>query len=100
MKAAVLHALNEAPRFEQFRELPAICGMDGVGCLDDGTRMFFAMPRSPYGSMAQRTVVSPSHTFPIPDDIDDDIAAAVMNPGLSAWEHLPGARNSLRARPC
>jgi NADPH2:quinone reductase len=123
MNAAVLHAFNESPRFEQFsepipeeddvivhvraaalkpidkqiasgshyaafRELPVICGMDGVGCLDDGTRVFFAIPRLPYGSMAQRTIVSPSHSFPIPDNIDDDIAAAVVNPGLSAWGAL------------
>src|SRR5260370_352707 len=71
-----------------FRELPVVCGMDGVGCLDDGTRVFFARPRSPYGSMAQRTIVSPSHSFPIPDNIHDDIAAAVVNPGLSAWGAL------------
>jgi NADPH:quinone reductase-like Zn-dependent oxidoreductase len=123
MNAAVLHAFNEPPRFEQFSEpiaeenevivhvraaalkpvdkqmasgshyaasgeLPAVCGMDGVGCLDDGTRVFFAKPRSPYGSMAQRTIVSASHSFPIPDNIDDDIAAAVVNPGLSAWGAL------------
>jgi NADPH:quinone reductase-like Zn-dependent oxidoreductase len=123
MNAAVLHALNESPRFEHFpepipeenevivhvcaaalkpidrqmasgshyaafRELPAVCGMDGVGRLDDGTRVFFAMPRSPYGSMTERTVVSPSHTFPIPDNIEDDVAAAVVNPGLSAWGAL------------
>jgi NADPH2:quinone reductase len=123
MNAAVLHAFNEPPHFEQFsepiaeeneeivhvraaalkpvdkqmasgshyaafRELPVVCGMDGVGCLGDGTRVFFAGPRSPYGSMAQRTVVPPSHSFPIPDNIDDDIAAAVVNPGLSAWGAL------------
>ena len=123
MNAAVLHAFNEPPRFEQFcepiaeenevivhvraaalkpvdkqmangshyaafRELPVVCGTDGVGRLDDGTRVFFAMPRSPYGSMAERTIVSRSHSFPIPDNIDDDIAAAVVNPGLSAWGAL------------
>jgi NADPH:quinone reductase-like Zn-dependent oxidoreductase len=123
MNAAVLHAFNESPRFEQFSEpiaeenevivhvraaalkpvdkrmasgshyaafgeLPVVCGMDGVGCLDDGTRVFFAGPRPPYGSMAQSTVVSPSHSFPIPDNIEDDIAAAIVNPGLSAWGAL------------
>jgi NADPH:quinone reductase-like Zn-dependent oxidoreductase len=70
------------------REFPVVCGMDGVGCLDDGTRVFFAAPRPPYGSMAQRTIVSPSHSFPIPDNIDDDVAAAIVNPGLSAWGAL------------
>jgi NADPH:quinone reductase-like Zn-dependent oxidoreductase len=74
--------------YAAFRELPVVCGMDGVGCLDDGRRVFFAGPRPPFGSMAQRTVVSPSRCFPIPDNVDDDIAAAVVNPGLSAWGAL------------
>src|SRR5258708_23212858 len=62
--------------------------MDGVGGLDDGTRVFFGGPRPPYGSMAERTVVSRSRCFPIPDNVNDDIAAAVVNPGLSAWGAL------------
>jgi NADPH2:quinone reductase len=38
--------------------------------------------------MAERTVVSQSRCFPIPDNVNDDIAAAVVNPGLSAWGAL------------
>ena len=123
MNAAVLHTINQPPRFEQFPEpvaeenevivhvlaaalkpidkqmasgshyaaygkLPVVCGMDGVGRLDDGMRVFFGGPRPPYGSMAERTVVSRSRCFPIPDNVNDDIAAAVVNPGLSAWGAL------------
>ncbi len=69
-------------------KLPAVCGMDGVGRLDDDTRVFFGGPRPPYGSMAERTVVSRARCFPIPDNVNDDIAAAVVNPGLSAWGAL------------
>ncbi|MFZ0293328.1 MAG: zinc-binding alcohol dehydrogenase family protein [Candidatus Sulfotelmatobacter sp.] len=69
-------------------KLPVVCGMDGVGHLDDGTRVFFGGPRPPYGSMAERTVVPRARCFPIPDNVDDDIAAAVVNPGLSAWGAL------------
>jgi hypothetical protein len=36
------------------RELPVVCGVDGVGVLDDGTRVFFGGPRRPYGAMAER----------------------------------------------
>jgi NADPH:quinone reductase-like Zn-dependent oxidoreductase len=39
------------------RELPVVCGADGVGRLEDGTRVFFGGPRRPYGAMAERTVV-------------------------------------------
>src|SRR5258706_16225862 len=92
VRAAALKPIDKqmtgGSHYAAFRELPVVCGMDGVGCLDDGTRVFFAIPRFPYGSMAQRTIVSPSHSFPIPDSIDDDIAAAVVNPGLSAWGAL------------
>jgi NADPH:quinone reductase-like Zn-dependent oxidoreductase len=33
------------------REFPVVCGMDGVGRLEDGTRVFFGGARRPYGAM-------------------------------------------------
>jgi NADPH2:quinone reductase len=66
------------------RELPVVCGSDGVGHLSDGKRVFFGGPRSPYGAMAQRTVVNEAFCFPIPDSLDDETAAALPNPGVSA----------------
>src|ERR1700719_3623385 len=67
------------------RELPCVCGSDGVGYLDDGQRVFFGGPRTPYGSMAERTVVPRALTFPVPETVNDEIAAALPNPGISAW---------------
>ena len=67
------------------RELPVVCGIDGVGSLDDGTRVFFGGPRRPYGAMAERTVLRRAQCFPVPDGLSDDIAAALPNPGVSAW---------------
>src|SRR5271155_3767892 len=67
------------------RKLPVVCGIDGVGRLEDGTRVYFGGCRSPFGAMAQRTVVSRPRCFPLPREIDDVTAAAVMNPGVSAW---------------
>ena len=123
MKAAVLHAIGELPRFEQFpepvakenevtvhvraaalkpidrqmangshyaayRELPVVCGTDGIGHLDDGQRVFFGGPRPPHGAMAERTVVPRAFTFPVPENVDDETAAALPNPGISAWLSL------------
>ncbi|HEV2388156.1 MAG TPA: zinc-binding alcohol dehydrogenase family protein [Candidatus Acidoferrales bacterium] len=123
MEAAVLRALGETPRFDQFpepsagtdeavvqvraaalkpvdkqmaagshyaspRELPVVCGTDGVGLLDDGTRVFFGGPRRPYGAMAKHTVVLRAFCFPVPEALDDDTAAALPNPGVSAWLSL------------
>ena len=65
--------------------LPRVPGTDGVGHLDDGQRVFFGGPRPPHGAMAQRTVVPRAFTFPVPDNVNDDTAAALPNPGISAW---------------
>jgi NADPH2:quinone reductase len=70
------------------RELPVVCGTDGVGHLSNGQRVFFGGPRAPYGAMAQRTVVPRAFTFPIPETVDDEAAAALPNPGVSAWLSL------------
>lgn len=92
VRAAALKPIDKqmasGSHYAAFRELPAVCGNDGVGCLDDGKRVFFAGCRPPYGGMAERTVVCSSRCFPIPDSINDDVAAAVFNPGLSAWGAL------------
>jgi NADPH:quinone reductase-like Zn-dependent oxidoreductase len=66
------------------RELPVVCGADGVGQLADGTRVFFGGPRRPYGAMAEHTVVPAGFCFPVPEQMDDCVAAALPNPGVSA----------------
>lgn len=70
------------------RQLPCVCGMDGVGHFDNGQRVFFGGPRPPHGAMAQRTVVNRAFTFPIPENLNDETAAALPNPGVSAWLSL------------
>jgi NADPH2:quinone reductase len=74
--------------FASPHEFPIVCGADGVGRLEDGTRMFFGGPRRPYGAMAERTVVRRAQCFSVPEDVDDDTAAAIPNPGVSAWLSL------------
>ena len=67
------------------QQLPVVCGVEGVGRLNDGTRIFFGVRRPPNGSMCQRTVVPRSFCWPVPDGVDDVVAAALPNPGLSSW---------------
>src|SRR5215467_2772850 len=67
------------------RQLPFVCGTDGVGHLSDGQRVFFGVCGSSYDAMAQRTVVPRVFTFPVPAALTDQIAAALPNPGVSAW---------------
>lgn len=70
------------------QQLPIVCGTDGVGRLPGGQRVFFGGCRPPYGAMAQRTVVPKAFTFAVPDALDDAAAAALPNPGVSAWLSL------------
>ncbi len=74
--------------FASPRELPVVCGTDGIGRLNDGTRVFFGSIRPPYGAMAERTLVRREFCFPVPDNINDEAAAALPNPGVSAWVSL------------
>lgn len=67
---------------------PFIAGFDGVGRLDDGTRVFFVMPRAPQGSMAQQVTVPNGQWLALPDDVDDLTAAAIGNAGVSSWGAL------------
>jgi NADPH:quinone reductase-like Zn-dependent oxidoreductase len=65
--------------------LPAVAGVDGVGRLADGRRVYFNALREPFGSMAQRSLISKGFALPAPDDLDDVTVAALMNPGVPAW---------------
>jgi NADPH:quinone reductase-like Zn-dependent oxidoreductase len=68
--------------------LPLVPGVDGVGLLPDGSRVYFAFPRSPYGAMAQITVVRRDYCVPVPENVDDVTAAGIGNPGMSSWAAL------------
>jgi NADPH:quinone reductase-like Zn-dependent oxidoreductase len=67
---------------------PFVAGLDGVGRREDGGRVYFFMPRAPFGSMAARTAVNAAHCVPLPDDIDDVTAAAIAIPAMSSWAAL------------
>ena len=66
-------------------QFPFVVGIDGVGTLEDGRRVYFLLPRVPYGSMAQRAAAPMAHCLALPDDLDDATAAAIANPGMSSW---------------
>ncbi|MGA7476124.1 MAG: zinc-binding alcohol dehydrogenase family protein [Thermoplasmata archaeon] len=65
--------------------LPFVPGVDGVGRTPEGRRVYFAFPRPPFGSMAERVVISADRLVPLPEGLDDATAAAAANPGMSCW---------------
>ena len=72
------------------KQLPFVPGNDGVGHTAEGQRVYFLGPRTPFGSMAERTVVPSTKLLPLPYAIDDVTAAALGNPGLASWGALLG----------
>jgi NADPH:quinone reductase-like Zn-dependent oxidoreductase len=81
----VLKSRASGTHYSSSGQPPFVVGIDGVGHLDDGRRVYFALPRAPFGSMAEKTVIRPSQCVSLPDDLDDVTAAAIANPGMSAW---------------
>jgi NADPH:quinone reductase-like Zn-dependent oxidoreductase len=80
--------LASGSHYASHRQLPSVCGSDGVGHLHNGQRVFFGGPRPPHGAMAERTVVPRALTFAVPENVNDETAAALPNPAVSAWLSL------------
>jgi NADPH:quinone reductase-like Zn-dependent oxidoreductase len=69
-------------------EFPAVAGADGVGRTEDGRRVYFVLPEAPYGALAEKCLVRAKRCVELPDSLDDLTAAAIANPGMSAWTAL------------
>ena len=66
-------------------QLPLVPGSEVVGRLADGTRVAaFAMA----GGYAEKALVLPHLSFPLPDDVTDGQALSLMVQGLTAWHLL------------
>ena len=116
MKAAVLHALGSAPRYEDvadpvpqpgqvvltmraasltnldrrraagthyanYANLPTMVGFDGVGCLADGRRVY---AQGLSGMMAGQALIRAEGYVPVPEGLDDGLAAALPNAAAGA----------------
>lgn len=92
VRAAGLHpivkALASGTHYAAGGELPMVPGIDGIGTLEDGTRVYFGFARKPWGTMSEWTVAPRSRCLPVPEGLDDALAAAIVNPGMSAWLSL------------
>lgn len=90
VRAAGLHpivkSLASGAHYAAGGQLPMVPGVDGIGIRDDdGSRVFFGFARRPFGTMSERTVAAINRCMPVPDGLDDAVAAAIPNPGMSAW---------------
>jgi NADPH:quinone reductase-like Zn-dependent oxidoreductase len=89
VEAAGLHpivkALANGTHYGSAGKLPFIPGVDGVGRLEDGTRVYFGVSRPPFGTFAERAVTNAALSARLPDGLDAQTAAGIANPGMSSW---------------
>ncbi len=92
VSAAGLHpivkALAKGTHYGSSGELPFVAGIDGVGRLEDGARVFFGIARSPFGTFAEQALAAGWMCMPLPEAIDDVTAAGIANPAMSSWAAL------------
>lgn len=69
-------------------ELPLVPGVDGVGRRADGSLVYFLLPDTTRGSMAEQTVIDSRRSIPLGADADAVLLAAALNPAMSSWVAL------------
>lgn len=84
----IVKALANGTHYGSTGELPFVPGVDGAGCLEDDTRVFFGAARSPFGTFAERTLAASWMCIPLPEGLDDATAAGIANPAMSSWVAL------------
>lgn len=84
----IVKALASGTHYGSTGDLPFVPGVDGVGRLADGSRVFFGICRSPYGTFSERGLAANWMCIPLPDGLEDATAAGIANPAMSSWVAL------------
>jgi NADPH:quinone reductase-like Zn-dependent oxidoreductase len=86
----IVRSLAAGAHYGAGDELPFVPGVDGVGLLDDGRRVYTGGSPDPFGTLAERTIVPNGFAVPVPDGLDSAAAAGIVNPAMSSWLPLVG----------
>jgi NADPH:quinone reductase-like Zn-dependent oxidoreductase len=84
----IVKSLANGTHYGSTGVFPFVPGVDGVGRLEDGRRVYFGIARSPFGSFAAQTVTGVAMCVPLPEGLADEAAAGLANPGMSSWAAL------------
>lgn len=79
---------SSGSHYSSDHNFPCVAGADGVGRTSAGTRVYFVLPEAPYGALAEKCLVRSERCVAVPGSLDDKTAAAIANPGMSAWAAL------------
>ena len=71
----IVKSLANGTHYGSAGELPFIPGVDGVGRLPDGRRVYFGISRSPFGTFAELAPTANKMYLPLPEGIGDATAA-------------------------
>jgi NADPH2:quinone reductase len=78
------HDLVIATGIRAVPPVPYVTGNEGVGVLEDGTRVYFGPAHLPHGSMAEYAVAPAGSTIPLPDGLSDADALGLGVAGTTA----------------
>ena len=81
-------------RYHAAASLPLVPGAEVVGLTDAGERVVALLPGG--GGYAERALISPALTVPLPDDVTDAAALALVLQGLTAWHLLQTSARMLK----
>jgi len=85
VKAASIKNLDKmrasGKHYASYTELPAVVGIDGVGVLQDGTRVY---AQGITGMIAEKALIAKGRYVVLPEKIDDATAAALPNAVIGA----------------
>jgi NADPH:quinone reductase-like Zn-dependent oxidoreductase len=81
----IVRALASGRHYAAGKATRFVPGVDGVGVDAAGRRVYFLFPKPPFGSMAEKSLVAGGMMVPVPDDLSDERAAALVPAGLASW---------------
>ena len=84
----IVKSLANGTHYGSTGVFPFVPGVDGVGRLEDGRRVYFGVVRAPFGSFAEKTVTGAAMCVQLPEGLQDEVAAGLANPGMSSWAAL------------
>lgn len=97
VKAAGLHpivrAVANGSHYGSAGQFPFVAGVDGVGELEDGRRVYFGTARPPFGTFSELSLARKDFLIPLPETLDYTMAAAITNMGMSSWVALKARAN-------
>jgi NADPH2:quinone reductase len=79
------HDLVTAAGIRAVPPVPYVTGNEGVGFLEDGTRVYFGPVHLPNGSMGEYAVIAEELATPIPAGLSDADALGLGVAGTTAW---------------